>query len=534
MSTGVIQLIDVLVPEEITLIDDFCVINRESGSLPALSGFLSESFDLELVLDPDIVGGFALDSSNLFGHADALCRPRSERECAIIFRACHKSGIPYTVSAGRSNLTGSATPSEGVVVSTVNMMTPEVCVDAAAGIASAPVGMILEDFRNTVLEKGAGELHFPVDPTSRAEATVGGALACNASGFTPGDMGSIRHWVEAVDFLLPDGLKIAAHRGQYISESGRFILEHNRKSMELPVLCHPRPAIKNAGGPYSSADGIIDFIDFAVGSEGLFGMVTGCMLRLAPKPDDALDLFFSLPDEENAIAFYKFVSERLSGNLGSLSALEYFGANCRSYMEHEDRLFCGDDQVAVYVQIPLKDKSMEEVADEWLGLLIQSGCGVDEDAILLIDNERDRKMFLEARHSLPANALEVVQHRGTYTIMTDTVVPPERFPEFLNYTHGILRAEGLDYLAFGHLGDCHLHFTVLPEKAQLDRAAEVYSMIVAKSAELGGVYSGEHGTGKRKRDDFIRCYGQEVVERVRACKAVVDPDLLLNRGNVFQ
>ena len=29
----------------------------------------------------------------------------------------------------------------------------------------------------------------------------------------------------------------------------------------------------------------------------------------------------------------------------------------------------------------------------------------------VLDNERDRAMFLEARHSLPANSLEVVQRR---------------------------------------------------------------------------------------------------------------------------
>jgi len=114
------------------------------------------------------------------------------------------------------------------------------------------------------------------------------------------------------------------------------------------------------------------------------------------------------------------------------------------------------------------------------------------------------------------------------------VVPPERFTEFLDFTHGLLREKGLDYVAFGHLGDCHLHFTVLPEKCQLEQGVEVYDAIVAKSAELGGVYSGEHGTGKRKRRDFLRCYGPAAVEQVQTCKAAVDPEFLLNRGNVVE
>ena len=91
----------------------------------------------------------------------------------------------------------------------------------------------------------------------------------------------------------------------------------------------------------------------------------------------------------------------------------------------------------------------------------------------------------------------------------------------------------MEYLSFGHLGDCHVHFMILPEKAELPRATEVYDMIVARSAELGGVYSGEHGTGKRKRKDFLRCYGASATEEIRRCKAAVDPEFLFNRGNAI-
>jgi len=63
---------------------------------------------------------------------------------------------------------------------------------------------------------------------------------------------------------------------------------------------------------------------------------------------------------------------------------------------------------------------------------------------------------------------------------------------------------------------------------------EAYNQIVEKSAELGGVYSAEHGTGKRKRPDFLNCYGQGAVDQVHLTKSAVDPDFLLNRGNVVK
>lgn len=534
MATHRFTIEPVLTVDEYALIDRFCESHSGVEALPELAQFLMRTLSGDIVTDPDIVGGYVADSSNLPGQAIALSRPKTERDCAAVVRACFRAGIPFTVSAGRSNLTGSATPEGGVVISMEKMLSPDIRVDRDARRVTAPVGMFLEPLRQGVLEQSGGELVFPVDPTSRADAQVGGTLACNASGFTPGEVGAMRGWVQSLDILLPCGKKVTAERGQYISEAGRFVVCDDGAEIEWPVPRYVRPAIKNAGGPYSAPDGVMDLVNLMVGSEGLFGIITGCRLSLQPRPTAYLDIFFSLASERQALQVRDCLRDRVEGGLGTLSALEYFGPNSRKYMDHDERLFHGDDPVGVYVQAPLTGISLEDAAERWFELLVEIDCGIDEDAIMLIDNERDRAMFMEARHSMPANSLEVVQRRGTYTIMTDTVVPEDRFAEFLDSVHGLMSSEGMDYLAFGHLGDCHLHFMILPEREQLQRGTELYDLIVAKSAELGGVYSGEHGTGKRKRRDFVRCYGETGVSQVRRAKAAVDPEFLLNRGNVIE
>ena len=533
MATHIIKPTNILSPREYDLIDEYCTVVTPR-ELKEVVDFLAETFDLAVTLDQDIIIGFATDSSNLPGHAEALCRPENERECAIILRACHAAKIPLTISAGQSNLTGSATAEGGMVMSLGRMAKPDVSVDIDRKLVTVPVGMVLEDMRNLILEQSSNELYYPVDPTSRADAWIGGTIACNASGFIPGEIGATREWIEEISFLLPNGLKIQAQRGQYQSENGFFQLQLEENAIEWPVPTYPRPAIKNASGPFSAADGTMDFIDLIVGSEGLFGLVTAAKLRLAPRPSAYLDLFFSLPGEKEALKFQDYLYRHLDGDFGRLAALEYFGVNCRRYMDHETKLFYGDNPVAIYIQIPLTEESLESAAEEWFNLLLESDCGIKAEAVILLDNEPMKRTFMEARHSMPANALELVQQRGTYTIMTDTVVPQDQFPAFLHYVHSILADEGIDYLSFGHFGDSHLHFTILPEKSNLERATELYDLIIAKSAELGGVYSGEHGTGKRKRKDFFRCFNQKAIEQVKQCKAAVDPDFILNRGNVFQ
>ena len=88
-------------------------------------------------------------------------------------------------------------------------------------------------------------------------------------------------------------------------------------------------------------------------------------------------------------------------------------------------------------------------------------------------------------------------------------------------------------MLFGHLGDCHLHFHLIRDKNQEKEAICVYDEIVDISASLNGVYSAEHGTGKRKRVDFIKCYGDDAVEQIKKAKLFFDPHMLLNKGNII-
>jgi len=532
VSTKKILLEEVIPWERYLHIDRFCSFNQGVQALPVIAAFLEDEGLARIELDRDIVEGYVSDSSNLPGDAAALARPKSVEECAALFRACFSARIPFTVSGGRSNLTGSATPEGGVIVSLDYLKEPPVGTDRDGMIVRSPAGIILEDMRNAVLQQSRNTLIFPVDPTSRADATVGGAVACNASGFTPGEEGAMRHWTIGLDVLLPNGLMVRSQRGSHVSEDGSFLLCHRGLETVLPIPGYVRPAIKNASGPFSSSDGVMDFIDLIVGSEGIFGIVTGCSLHLKQRPNDYLDIFFSLPGEDRAVEFLFYLKSLFSRDLSSLSALEYFGINCRKYMDYEQKFFREDHEVGIYIQVPLYEKVLEEAAEAWLDILTGSPCSIDGEAVRMMATDRDRALFLDARHSLPANSIEVVKRRGTHTILTDTVVPPEHFAEFLSYTNNLIASEGLDYLSFGHLGDCHLHFSIMPEKDELGKALDVYDRIVEKSAALGGVYSGEHGTGKRKKKDFLKCYGSPAADQVRDTKRVLDPLFLLNRGDV--
>lgn len=502
-------------------------------SVESFTEFLGEKLIIDSIHDPDIVAGYEKDSSNLPGNAKGICRPKNELECAVILAASQQAKIPLTISAGRTNLTGSATPNGGVVLSIENLLEPDVQVNMAKKTVTSAVGIYLEDMRKAVLSQSGNTLHYPVDPTSREEAMVGGTLSCNASGFIPGPAGATRYWVDSLDFLLPNGYKISCSRGQYITNDGEFIIKIQDNELSLPLPKYKRPKIKNASGPYSSENGKMDLVDLIVGSEGLFGLITAVTFKLQDSPDGTLDMFFTLSDEGNAIKFHQYIQDYYGGDLSKITALEYFGYNCLTYMNHKEELFNSNEEVGIYMQIPLYKETIETAAEKWQLLLRNSNCGINEDGILLLNDPRNWRTFFEARHSIPANALDKTHRLDTWSILTDTIVPPKNFPAFLQAAHTMLQDAEIEYLLFGHLGDCHLHFHLIPIKAQQPAALEIYAAIVAKSAELGGIYSAEHGTGKRKRMDFIQCYGEDAVEQIRQTKSALDPHFLLNRGNVI-
>ena len=521
------DLLDLETQKKITLF-----IKDSATQLEHLAIFLKNNFSIDITLDKDIINGYNHDWSNMVGHADALCRPKNSFECAIIIRICHLLKISITISAGRTNLTGSATPNGGIIISIENMKNIS-DLDLKNKKITASPGIYLEELRNEVLNKSKNTLIFPVDPTSRKEAMLGGAVSCNASGFIPGEKGAMRYWVSEIEFIFPNGYYVKAKRGQYISKDGQFTVNHsNNAESVINVPKYKRVDLKNASGPFSSENGKLDFIDLIVGSEGIFGCISSITLKLQDAPDDYLNLFVKLKDEDSAFSFYSYVKEKLNGDMSKLSGFEYFGDNCSSFMEHHEHFFSNDYKVGVYIQIPLFNIKMDDAVENWYQILMNFECINKDEQILSLNDPNNWKTFFESRHSIPANALQKSKEYNTASIITDTIVPPSSFNEFIKKTHHLIKSHNIDYLLFGHLGDCHLHFHLIPSIENEKNAIDCYRKIIQISAELGGVYSAEHGTGKRKKQDFIECYGNAGINQIIECKKGFDPNFLFNSGNV--
>ena len=91
-------------------------------------------------------------------------------------------------------------------------------------------------------------------------------------------------------------------------------------------------------------------------------------------------------------------------------------------------------------------------------------------------------------------------------------------------------------VVFGHAGNGNLHVNIMyrPDDAsETARAQAALPRLFALVLSLGGTLSGEHGIGVAKRDWMERAFDAPTLAAMRAIKAALDPDGILNPGKVL-
>ena len=92
---------------------------------------------------------------------------------------------------------------------------------------------------------------------------------------------------------------------------------------------------------------------------------------------------------------------------------------------------------------------------------------------------------------------------------------------------------------FGHVGDGNLHYNIFPQRGQSrDDHPEVREIIKQMVHDLtdkmGGSVSAEHGIGRLKVGDLERYSDPTKLAAMRAVKAALDPNGIMNPGAVLR
>ncbi|MDD5705818.1 MAG: FAD-binding oxidoreductase, partial [Kiritimatiellae bacterium] len=288
------------------------------------------------------------DESQRIGRADALALPEDAEAVAEALRLAAARGWTVTTQGARTGIAGGAVPDGGMILSLARMdrllgarfdrdgtpllrVQPGLTLTALRRWLSSPVVPPAPAGGWTPAERAAWtdcarrRWRFPPDPTETT-ASVGGMVACNASGACSFRYGATRRWIESLRVTLADGDTLELRRGGDRAMARHFELctrSGRRLAGELPG--YRMPAVKHAAGYWVRDD--MDLTDLFIGSEGTLGVVTEVELRLAPSPGAIWGINAFMPDEASALDLLDMVRAQAGperDRLGApLTAIEY-------------------------------------------------------------------------------------------------------------------------------------------------------------------------------------------------------------------
>lgn len=500
------------------------------------------------------------------GVAEAVYFPTKEEEVCALLAHFQKTGTPVTISGARTGVVGGAVPRGGVVITTEKMNrilgVRKCCRDEEWLIETEP-GVILQNLQRWSESKdfeGACDLakvqdflsdpasyFYPPDPTE-GTATLGGIAAANSSGARSLAYGSTRDYVQKVRVVLASGEILDISRGKYIADdSGNIVAQTVEGSKILiPVPAYRMPDVKNAAGYYARPN--MDLIDLFIGAEGTLGFITYLELRLIPKPENILSGIAFFPDPAGALQCAQEIRSLRFDPSSRIRpiALEYFDGHSLELLRIKRQADGPGSQLsdfplyarsAIFFEQFYREEELEAIYEHWQ-IALEAG-GVNMDDTWGGFDERELEKMKNFRHALPNILNEIFRDRkrmypNIHKISADISVPESALDEMISFYRTEIEQEGLEYVLFGHIGECHLHLNILPGTDEEMSKAKVLSREFAKKAvSLGGTISAEHGIGKMKHQFLEILYGPEGIREMVRIKLLLDPKGILNRGNIF-
>jgi FAD/FMN-containing dehydrogenase len=434
---------------------------------------------------------FAADASGLRYVPEGVARPQSVEEVVEVVRRAASSKTPVTPAGMQTSTTGASITDEGILLS-LRALSPIIDIDRQARLVRVSAGAILGDVKRLTAAEG---LLLAPDPTSEEESSIGGAIACNASGARTLKYGATREHVRSVKVVLASG----------------EVAEFRRSGLE-----------KNTAG-YAFAH---EPVDWFVGSEGTLGVVVEAELSLLPLPERVIGLEIPFANERDALAFV--VAARESRTVFP-RCLEYFDELAVEIARNAEGLV-PDSGTMVYVE------QEDEAIDAWLALSESQHAQVDD--VRVFDGEQALATARRIRHAVPSTMNERGsghRHAGGRKVSTDWAVPYRRLHEAIAMSRDLARQAGIaQAVTYGHAGNGHPHQNYIARDAhELEAIERVVEETLRSVVTMGGTVSAEHGIGKLKRRWLPLQLSPIELGVMRSVKRELDPVGILAPGNIF-
>ena len=277
------------------------------------------------------------------------------------------------------------------------------------------------------------------------------------------------------------------------------------------------------GGAYTKDATGYDLTHLVVGSEGTLALIVEATLKLAPRPRAQAGLRVLYRDAATAAA----AVSRIMARPATPAMLEFMDRSAIALIRRN-----GSDVPEAGAMLLVEADGDDDTLPYALQALADAAEG---DGMLALDVAQDgaaRDRLWAARRAL-SPALRTIRPGK---INEDVVVPVSRIPDLVAAMEALSRDAALPIVVFGHAGNGNLHVNLMYDDAdsgETARAQAALPTVFATVLALGGTLSGEHGIGLSKRDFMADAFNAATLDAMRAVKAALDPDGILNPGKVL-
>ena len=418
-------------------------------------------------------------------YVEALTR----EEVSAIMKYAYENNIPVVARGAGTGLAGGANCKYGGIMLSLMKMNKIFPVDTQNMTVTAQPGALISEVAAAAAEAG---LFYPPDPGEKT-ASIGGSIITNAGGMRAVRYGVTRDYVRCIEAVMPNG----------------------------DIMHFSSNVVKNTTG--------FDVKDLVVGSEGILCVCTEVTLKLIPAPKCTCTLVIPFESLEKcidcvpALLRLPFVP----------TAVEFLERELIDIVErnlHKMLPVREGEAVLIVMYDASSQEELTQCCDAAAAAALEAGA---LDVALADTPERIGSVW-----SVRAAILEGMKADSVGQEECDVVVPRAKIAEFVKAAKSICLSHGVVVEPCGHAGDGNIHTEMLRQPGMTDEEwkSATHACLVelyAKSKELGGQLSGEHGIGNGRLEFLKPFIGEEMYQLYRNLKLAFDPKLILNPGKMI-
>jgi glycolate oxidase len=457
---------------------------------PALGALLRGIVGADGVVDaPDELLVYECDAYTLEKRPPtAVVFPRGTEQVAAVAKLCAAHDLPIIPRGAGTSLSGSVLAVAGGVMIALTRMNRVLSVDYRNRRALVEAGCVNAAVTSAVK---SARLLFAPDPSSQSACTIGGNVAMNSGGPHTLKYGVTTNHVLGFEMVLPDG--------------------------EIVWLGTTPEGGEDVAG--------YDLRGAAIGSEGMFGIVTRVLVRLSRAPQGYKTL---LGIFESVDAASQTVSDVIAAGIvpGAMEMMDQLITQAVEAAYHFG--FPLDAGAALIIELDGLQAGLESQGQRVMELCRKNGAR----EVRVAQSEQERMALWKSRK----RAFGAIGRLSPNFLTQDGVVPRSKLPEIMRFIRACSEKYGLRIPNVFHAGDGNIHPLILYDEREADqvrRAIAAGNDILQKCVDLGGSVTGEHGIGVEKIDFMEKQFSRDDLDAMQLLRRVFDPGGRCNPHKMF-